>query len=61
MGGAIVLLIRLIPVNPEWLSGMEPRPHTQSRVSVFLVFVVCLRAHVHLCQFDKADTTADIQ
>ena len=35
--------------------------HTRRRASVLVMFVVCLRAHVQFCRFDKADATADVQ
>ena len=35
--------------------------HTLCNVSVHVMFVVCLHAHVQLCRFDKEDATADIQ
>ena len=34
--------------------------HIRLRASVLVVFVVCLRAYVQFCRFDKADTTADV-
>ena len=52
--------------SPEWLSTTEPWPHIPSAMrtslsAYVLMFVVCLRAHVQFCQFDKADPTADVQ
>ena len=35
--------------------------HARCLASVLVMFVVCLRAHVQFCWFDKADATADVQ
>ena len=35
--------------------------HTRRCALFLVVFVVFLRAHAQFCQFDKADTTADVQ
>ena len=35
--------------------------HIRYGVSILVVFVVFLHAHVQFCRFDKADATADVQ
>ena len=35
--------------------------HTRRLASVLVMFVVCLRAYIQFCRFDKADATADVQ
>ena len=35
--------------------------HTPGRASVLVMFIVCLRAHVQFCQFDKGDANVNVQ
>ena len=51
----------LVTTFPERLSGTEPLPHTPGAVRPSSLCLMCLRAHVQFCRFDKADATADVQ
>ena len=45
-----------VPRVAQWYRTMAT--HTRCCVSVLIMFVVCLHAHVQFCRFDKTDTTA---
>ena len=48
-----------VPRVAQWYGTMAT--HTRRHASVLVMFVVCLHAYVQFCQFDKVDTTADVQ
>ena len=48
-----------VPRVAQWYGTMAA--HTPRRASILVMFVVCLRAYVQFCRFDKADATADVQ
>ena len=60
-GCGCVCIPILVTTLPEWLSCMEPLPHTPVAVRPSRCVYSVLRAHVQFCRFDKADATADIQ